>query len=217
MPNASEILAQLKRLANQFSSIALVWHLLPKRATRSAHLSEERQRIDAFLAARRVALVGASTDASSFSRAVMNELTAHGMEVVPVHPGASEIAGKRAFPNVAAIEPAVEAALIMTPASASASVVEACAAAGITQVWLHRGAGQGAVSSEAIEAAANRGLSCVVGRCPLMFLGQRQAAVHRVHAAALRLAGDYPRRSPPRVRNARAACERSNHAVSDRA
>lgn len=167
---------------------------LPKRKASSALLGDERQRIDDFLAARRIALVGASTDASSFSRAVLNELIAHGIDVVPVHPSASEIAGRRAFPNVAAIEPAVEAALIMTPAAASAGVVDACAAAGIAKVWLHRGAGQGAVSSEAVEVAARRGLSCVVGRCPLMFLGPRPAAVHRVHAAALRLVGDYPRR-----------------------
>jgi hypothetical protein len=84
----------------------------------------------------------------------------------------------------------------MTPAHASAQVVEECAAAGVSKVWLHRGAGTGAVSQAAIDAAQRHGLSLVSGRCPLMFLGPAES-VHRVHAELLRLAGRYPSAARP--------------------
>ena len=80
----------------------------------------------------------------------------------------------------------------MTPAPASAKMVEECAQAGIRRVWLHRGVGPGAVSDAAVQRAGELGLTLVAGRCPLMFLGQ-VAGVHKVHAALLKLSGHYPR------------------------
>lgn len=154
----------------------------------------ERARIDAFLALKRIALVGASRDSAHFSRMVMRELLGHGIDVVPVHPDADRIEGRVAFPTLERVEPPVEGALVMTPAAASAAVVKACAAAGIARVWLHRGAGTGAVSAEAVQLAERLGLTLVAGRCPLMFLGEHPAAVHRAHAGVLRLLGRYPAR-----------------------
>lgn len=166
-----------------------------KRSRAAQQLHEERQRIDAFLSLKRIALVGASSDAHHFSRVVMDELTRHGVEVVPVHPVAAQIGDKPAFAHVAAITPAVEGALIMTPPSASASVIEECLSAGITKLWLHRGAGQGAVSPEAVAAAERGGAALVWGRCPLMFLGEPPELVHRVHAGFVKLGRHYPARS----------------------
>jgi predicted CoA-binding protein len=85
----------------------------------------------------------------------------------------------------------VDGALLMTPAAASAEVVEECARAGIDRVWLHAGAGQGAVSDAALAEAQRHGLSVVAGQCPLMFL--RDAAwFHRLHALGKKLVGTYP-------------------------
>ncbi len=153
--------------------------------------ADERARIDAFLASKRIALIGASSDPQAFSRYVMKALVEHGIRVVPVHPSAGEIAGEPAFATIGEVRPSVDAALIMTSAATSAQVVDECAAAGVSKVWLHRGVGTGAVSQGAIDAARRHQLSLVSGRCPLMFLAPTEN-VHRVHAELVRLAGHYP-------------------------
>ncbi len=160
-------------------------------------LREERRRIDDFLACRRIALVGASSEPSHFSRLVMRELLDHGIDVVPVHPSASVIEGRSAARRLTDIDPSPQGVLVMTPAAASVGVVEESARAGIRRIWLHRGVGAGAVSDAAVRAAQALRLELVAGRCPLMFLGDHPAAIHRLHAAALRLSHHYPLADQP--------------------
>jgi len=151
----------------------------------------ERAEIDAFLASKRIAFVGVSTKEADFSRAVMRKLVEHGIDVVPVHPGVTEIERRSAFATVGEIPGRVDGALIMTPSNASAAVVDECAAAGIERVWLHRGVGRGSVSDEAIQRARDHGLSIVAGHCPLMFL-EPNVQPHRAHATLHKLTGRHP-------------------------
>lgn len=151
----------------------------------------ERRAIDDFLAKKRVAFVGLSTNPKSFSRAVLADLVARGYDVVPVHPTADAIEGRRAYPRVQDIPVAPEAVLVMTPSATSADVVRDCVAAGVKRVWLHRGAGPGADSDEAATVARVHGVSLVRGQCPLMFLPDA-ARVHRAHAFFKKTAGTYP-------------------------
>ena len=172
-------------------------------------MTTERERIDAFLSSRRLALIGASTRPEDFSRSVMRDMLARAYDVVPVNPKAMhpsedesgragspypEIEGRRAYAHVSDIDPPVEAALVMTNAEASADVVSECAAAGVRRVWLHRGAGTGAVSDEAVRRAETLGLELVAGRCPMMFLAEPELthSVHRIHRGFLKLADEYP-------------------------
>lgn len=149
------------------------------------------------LSHKRLALVGASHDERDFSRMVMRALLERGYDVVPVNPKGGVMEGREAVPDVGSIDTMdapVAWALIMTPPAASAGVVRACWEAGIPRVWLHRGAGAGAVSEEAIAACEELGLRAVVGECPMMFLADTEF-VHRVHAFAKKLAGSYPARA----------------------
>lgn len=166
-----------------------------KRTCRALEASadSEKDRIDDFLSSRRVALVGASTDPAHFSRLVMSELLSHGIDVIPIHPGVKSVGGARAYAHVAEVAEFVNGVLIMTPATASAAVVEECGKAGIKRVWLHQGVGPGAVSEEAIRTARRYDMAVVSGRCPLMFLKPHASSIHALHAAWLRLFGRYPR------------------------
>jgi predicted CoA-binding protein len=114
------------------------------------------------------------------SRMVMDALAERGYDVVPVNPNGGEIAGKACARSVGEIAPGVDGALLMTPPAATAAVVRECAQAGIRRVWLHRGAGQGAVSDEALAAGRELGLEMVEGACPMMFL-PGTGLVHRIH------------------------------------
>ncbi|MCA9672712.1 MAG: CoA-binding protein [Myxococcales bacterium] len=154
----------------------------------------ERAAIDDFLAHHRIALVGASRDERDFSRLLMRDLADKGYEVLPVNPGADAIAGQRCYAHVADIDPPPEGALLMTPAEQSAELVRECADAGIERVWLHRGAGRGAVSDEALAVARERGIKVVPGQCPYMFIdGDR--GPHRVHRWFKKLVRRYPERA----------------------
>jgi hypothetical protein len=145
-----------------------------------------------FLAQRRIAFVGVSHDERDFSRAVWKALRERGYELVPVNPHAEAIDGEPAVPSLAAVAEPVDGVLIMTPATASAEVVREAIRLGIPRVWLHRGAGQGAVSDEAVELARAAELRLVDGQCPMMFLDNHGFG-HDVHAFFKKLGGTYPR------------------------
>jgi predicted CoA-binding protein len=134
-----------------------------------------------FLRARRIALVGAARDEKDFSRMILKELVRRGYDVVPVNPAAAEVAGRRAFPRVSDVAPPPDAALVMTPAARAEEVARDCAAAGVREIWFHRGAGPGAASPEALALCARSGMHTVRDLCPFMAL-EGAGFPHRVHA-----------------------------------
>jgi predicted CoA-binding protein len=155
-----------------------------------------RAAIDDFLAHRRIAFVGLSTRPQDFSRMVYTALQEEGFDVVPVNHRADEIDGQPCFASVKDVSPPVQGALLMTPPQATLHVVEECAQVGISRVWMHRGAGDGSVSDEALAFCSAHDISVVPGQCPMMFL-ERPERIHRVHAASKRLWGTYPDQRAP--------------------
>lgn len=139
-------------------------------------------RARAFLACRRIALVGASRDPRSFSRGVQRALVARGYDVVPVNPSAGEVDGRRAFARPQDVAPAAEAALILTPPAGAADAVRDCLAAGVRHLWLHRGAGPGCATAEALALCRAAGVEPVADLCPFMAL-PGAGLLHRVHGA----------------------------------
>ncbi len=151
-----------------------------------------RAAVNEFLGRKRLALVGISRNRDDFTRAVFRELAGRGYDVVPVNPAAAEIEGRKCFSSVAEISPGVDTALIMTAPAVTEQVVRACSSAGISRVWMHRGAGKGAVSQTAIDYCKSHGINVVAGQCPMMFL-EGVGAVHGIHAFFKRLVGSYPK------------------------
>ncbi|HSE48410.1 MAG TPA: CoA-binding protein, partial [Terriglobales bacterium] len=117
--------------------------------------------IEEFLAQKRIAIVGIARDAKSFSAMLAQEFDRRGYDVVPVNPHTAEALGRRCFARVQDIEPAVDAALLMTSPELTDAVVRDCVAAGIRRVWMYRGVGQGAVSEEAVRFCRERGIEVV--------------------------------------------------------
>ena len=150
-----------------------------------------RARIQTFLACRRLALVGVSRRSDHFSRTVLRELLERGYDVVPVNENAAEIEGLKVSASVSEIQPPVQWALIMTPATRTLDAVKDCHDAGVMNVWLHAGGGPGSVEPEALAYAERHGLELVPGECPLMFV-ENCGFVHRFHAICKRAVGTYP-------------------------
>lgn len=94
-----------------------------------------------FFAPRSVAVIGASRVAKQgIGRAILDNLIRGGFggPIYPIHPSASEIAGRRAYPSITAAGTAaaapVDLAIVAVPARAALAVVDECAAAGVRGV-----------------------------------------------------------------------------------
>jgi uncharacterized protein len=161
----------------------------------SDHVSLEA--VEAFLAQKRIAMVGASRDPKDFSIALFDELCRRGYDVVPVNPNAATIGKRGCFPRVQDIQPPVTAALLMTSPEVTESVVSDCAAAGIRQVWMYGAGVRGAVSPKAIAFCREHGIEVIPGLCPFMFLSGI-SGIHRFHGFVRKITGRYPRRCKPR-------------------
>jgi uncharacterized protein len=158
-----------------------------------------RQEIDAFWQLKRLAVVGVSRDSKHFSNAIWRELRDRRYDVVPVNPNAPEIDGRRSYAHVQEIDPPVDGVVILTPSSATEQIIRDCQAAGVRNVWMHRGAGggPGAVSPAAVELARSTGMAVVDGQCPFMFL-PGTPFFHKIHAFAKKVTGSYPKSVAPR-------------------
>lgn len=150
---------------------------------------DTRAVIDGFLAGRRLAVVGVSRNPQDFSRLMLAELRKKGYEVVPVRPELEEVDGLKTYARVQDIPGSVDGAIVMTSPSVTEQVVRDCDEAHIPRVWLHRGAGAGAVSETAVNYCHEHGIEVVPGECPLMFLG---GSVHDVHRSIRKLTGTLP-------------------------
>jgi len=150
-----------------------------------------KRAIDSFLSCRRIAVVGVSRDPKDFSRAVFRAFVERGYDAVPVNAAGGEVDGRRAVRWVGEMQPPPEAALLLTPPAATGQVVRECADAGVKRVWMHRGAGQGAVSPQAVALCRERGIEVVDGECPFMFLPDT-GWFHGVHRFFKRLGGRLP-------------------------
>jgi hypothetical protein len=148
-------------------------------------------RANEFLAQRRIALVGVSRDPRDLSRTLFHELRQRGYDVVPVHPELASVEGVPCVRRLQDVSPGVDGALLMTPPAATERVVRDCAEAGVARVWMHRGAGRGAVSQAAVAYCREHGIAVVEGACPFMFL-PGAGLVHRAHGFLARLVGRHP-------------------------
>jgi acyl-CoA synthetase (NDP forming) len=111
-----------------------------------------------------------------------------------VNPNIPEVLGRRCFARVQDIQPAVDAAILMTSPGVTDTVVRDCAEAGIRRVWMYRAAGDGAVSAKAVEFCRANGIQVVPGQCPFMFWSDAHAG-HRIHGFIRKITGRYPRRA----------------------
>ncbi|MEO1062443.1 MAG: CoA-binding protein [Actinomycetota bacterium] len=139
-----------------------------------------RSAIDEFLSGDPIAVVGVSRNPKHFANQVYCHLRDGGREMVPVHPIADAIEGDPCVRSVADLPDHVDRVLVMLGAEAAIPVVDACAERGVSHVWLHRGAGEGAVSAEAIDRCRDACIEVVDGACPLMF-AEPIGWIHRAH------------------------------------
>lgn len=125
------------------------------------------------LAPRSVAVIGAGRRPGGIGHEVLRSIVEHGFtgSVYPVNGHATEVAGVRAYPSVAAIPGTVDLAVVAVPAVSVRGVVAECATAGVrAMVILTSGFGESdaagrAEQAELVRIARRHGLRLVGPNC----------------------------------------------------
>ena len=123
-----------------------------------------------FLSYKRIAVTGVSRKPKEHgSNTVFKRLRDRGYEVFAVNPNADTVEGARCYHDLRSIPGGVDAVVIATAPDKAEGTMRECVELGITQVWMHRGYGQGSVSAAATAYGRQRGITVIDGGCPLMF------------------------------------------------
>lgn len=123
-----------------------------------------------FLRGRRFAVAGVSRNPKEFANAIFRKFKDAGYEVVPVNPNAASLEGVTCYPDLASIPGTIDGVFAATPPKASFELIAQCASRGVPRIWFHRSFGQGSVPPAALEECKRRGVQCVAGGCPMMFV-----------------------------------------------
>lgn len=124
-----------------------------------------------FLRGKRIAVAGVSRSGKLPANAIYRRLRAAGYDAIPVNPSAASVEGVRCYPDLASIPGPVDGVIVATHPDVALQIVHQCARLGVKNVWFHRSFGDGSVSLAAVEECRMRGISCLVGGCPLMYCG----------------------------------------------
>ena len=137
----------------------------------NAHYMSEQELIKQFLAGKRFAVVGASTDRAKYGNKVLRVYLQNNLDAVPVNPNAEEVEGLPAYRDLGFVPDEIDGVSIITPPAVTEKVVEQAVARGIKNVWMQ----PGAESPAAIETAQRAGVNVIAGGpCILVALGYRE-------------------------------------------
>lgn len=143
-------------------------------------------RIQDFVQAKRLAVVGVSRSDKKFGTAIYTELKTRGYEVFGVNPQMETILGDKCYATVGELAGQVDGVVICLPPQKAAGVIREAAAAGLHKIWLQ----QGSQSLETGKVAREVGVTPVEGKCILMYAGEVKS-VHAFHRFFARLFGQY--------------------------
>jgi predicted CoA-binding protein len=108
-----------------------------------------------------IAVVGLSSREGRPANIVPGALKARGLRVIPVNPTLTEALGEKAYPTLADVPDAVDAAVIFLRSEDIPPVVEQAIAKGVKTVWMQ----EGIVNEAAAHRARSAGLEVVMDRC----------------------------------------------------
>ena len=144
-----------------------------------------------FLAQKRIAVVGVTRDEKGWGRTLYDEFKKRGYETFAVNP-ARNIPGIDCYANLRDLPTKPDGVLLVVPPHVTEQVVKEVAELDIKRVWMHKGAGAGAVSPTAVEFCKEKNIAVVHGVCPFMYL-QPQAFGHKLHHTIAKWFGGLPK------------------------
>lgn len=130
-----------------------------------------KERVQEFLAQKRIAVSGLSRTKDSGAGAIYLKLRNNDYQVFPIHPEAETLHGDQCYPDLSTIPDSVDAVFIMNSPDVSEKVVDEALKLGIKHVWMHNnGMMPSSVSKTAVERCKEAGVNVIDIGCPMMFL-----------------------------------------------
>jgi predicted CoA-binding protein len=145
------------------------------------------KKIEDFIAAEPIAMVGVSRNPKKFGQAAFKELKDKGLNIIPVNPSADDILGVKAYPSVSALPSEVCGIIIMTKKDQTLGVVKEARAKGIKNIWIQ----QNAETREALKELEGSDINCITGECILMHY--KPHSVHKFHRGINKFFGRFPK------------------------
>lgn len=124
--------------------------------------------------AKTVAIIGLSTEKTKASNMVASYLIDKGYNVIPVHPKAQEILGRKAYASLADVPFPVDIVDVFRPAEEADAIVEQAIQNGARAVWMQLRIINFPAADRAIEA----GLQVVMDKCIKMEHGRYGGMLH---------------------------------------
>jgi predicted CoA-binding protein len=114
-----------------------------------------------FMAQKRFALVGATSNTSKNGYRIFKNLSRRGYEVYPVNPGLEELEGVRCYHRLADIPVKVDVVDFVVPPPVTEATLKECKKLGLERIWLQ----PGSESEAALAFCRENGLRVVHGIC----------------------------------------------------
>jgi predicted CoA-binding protein len=151
------------------------------------------ERIDDFLAQRRIAVAGVSATRSLPGSLIYHKLKETGHEVVAILPGTTSYEGDPCYPDVGSIPGGVDGLVIATRPELCTALVQQAVDAGVPRVWMHESMAHGgtSVSVEGIALCKEHGIKLIAGACPMMYC-QPVDFGHRCMCWLMKVTGGLP-------------------------
>lgn len=149
-------------------------------------------RIQKFLEAPQIAMVGVSRNPKKFGGAIFKELKSKGFTLSPVNPNVDEIQGVKCYRSVAELPEDVKYLFIVTPKNETTGVAKQAVAKGFKMIWIQ----QKSDTPEAVEIIEEAGIPLIYKKCLMMFADPVKG-VHGFHRFLAKTFGGYPKMEIP--------------------
>ncbi len=124
-------------------------------------MNSEKEMKEILLSAKTVASVGLSSNPAKESFGIVQYLKDQGYRIIPVNPGATEIMGEKAYPDLSSIQESVDVVQVFRKSEDVPPVVDEAIKIRAKVVWMQ----EGIVNEEAAQKASDAGLQVVMDAC----------------------------------------------------
>ncbi len=117
--------------------------------------------IKEFMAQKRFAVVGATTDTKKYGNEIFRNLMSRGYEVYPVNPRLKELEGTKCYPSLSDIPVKVDVVDFVVPPPVTEEILKECKELELDRIWLQ----PGSESEAAVAFSDKNNLKVVQGGC----------------------------------------------------
>ena len=121
------------------------------------------EEIKQILSLKKVAVIGMSKHSAKAAHFVPKYLSEHGYDITPINPNATEILGKKSYPDISSLDHSVDIVDIFRPSEIVLPFVEDAIKKKPKVIWLQ----EGIHNVEAEKLARSKGIMVIFNRCML--------------------------------------------------